>query len=173
MVRNYTNFHHHSQVVRHRFEAIKGGFYFWCIAQFSGARGLPKMPREHEGGGHRRNHGLGQQLRSTNACLVDEWSGRCGENCDRTYNRGNVLRSRNTRRQFLLFSQRVRQEREKVSHHDDRQPTHCSNTANAGTCWNCIARGPFPPLSFPRNPTGGFSREAARASQFTGRHQRH
>jgi hypothetical protein len=52
------------------------------------------MPREHEGGDHRRNNGLGQQLRSTNPGPVDEWRGRGWKNSDHTYNCGNVLQSK-------------------------------------------------------------------------------
>ena len=131
------------------------------------------MPWEHEGGGHRRNHGLGQQLWLANMDLVDEWSGRRRENSNRTYNCRNVLPSRNTGGQFLLFMQCVWQEWEDISYHDDCQPTHCSNTVNVGICWKCIACGPFHPLSLPRNPTGHFDCEAAWASQITHRHQWH
>ena len=78
---------------------------------------------------------------------MDEWRGRGGKDSNHTYNCGNVLQSKDTGGQFLFLSQHTWQEREDISHHDDRQPTHCSNTGNAGTCWKYVASGPFVPVS--------------------------
>jgi hypothetical protein len=50
------------KTARCRFEAAAEARYLWGTTQFRRARRLSEMPREHEGGGLRRNHDLGQQL---------------------------------------------------------------------------------------------------------------
>jgi hypothetical protein len=128
------------------------------------------MPREHEGGGRRGDHGLGHCFRSTTPDLVDERTSRRRENSDSAYHRENVRQSRDPGSQFLLFSQQARDEREDISDYDDRQPAHRCDTGDAGTCWRCIAQGSFPPVSVPRSPAGGHGREAIRDGQI--KHQR-
>jgi len=128
------------------------------------------MPREHEGGGRKGDHDLGHCFRSTTPSLMDERTSRRRENSDSTYHRENVRQSRDAGGQFLLFSQQTRDEQEDISDHNDRQPAHCCDTGDAGTCWRCTAQGLFPLVSVPRSPVGGHGRKAIRDGQI--KHQR-
>jgi hypothetical protein len=70
---------------------------------------------------------------------VDECSGRCGKDSNSPNNRGNVLQGRDPGGQLLLLLQHTWEEQKEVSHHDDREPTHRSDTRDLGPYWKCVA----------------------------------